>query len=317
MKDIFEALFKSSRERIRNPLLFSFIISWLIYNWKSILILVFSDLSIEKKIETIKPKDGFAEPGFFWPLLVALLFVIVLPYILHLTDLATNDSFERRKKQTSERRVSVLKHSIEEVKAEVELEKLRMEYKDVTALNERLKTLEEENDKLEKEVIEAKKISKEEENQRRILEEELKRIEREKIERVLANSNEISHSELRRLKFRYLMEFGSAIEKRITIVLSLLHDARNDSQSEISQKFLDSLDQMRSELNVVRVMNATYDAYESSEIYENLIKVVNALEDNIEDNTKRIVANIHRKTDLSDALGVIFKPLYQVLNDLN
>ena len=131
----------TSKERIRNPLIGSFTIAWVTYNWDSLLILFYSELAIEERISVVSPKSGFLEPGFWWPFFIALIYIIAVPYLLIGIDLLTDDSFRKRKIRASNRRVAELKSSIEVVKAEVEHEKLRTEFKDVTQLNEKIQAL--------------------------------------------------------------------------------------------------------------------------------------------------------------------------------
>ncbi len=48
MKDIIKSFFEASRDRIKNPLIGTFIISWIAINWRPIMILIFSEKTIEK-----------------------------------------------------------------------------------------------------------------------------------------------------------------------------------------------------------------------------------------------------------------------------
>ena len=144
MKEVLEAMFKSSKERIRNPLIFSFIISWIIYNWNWILIMFYSNLTIEEKIDTVKPIDGiFMSPGFWWPLLFAFGYIFFLSYLFLAVDILTYHSNDKRKKAASVRRVQELNHSLEVVDKEVELEKRKTEFKEVSRLNEQIRVKEE------------------------------------------------------------------------------------------------------------------------------------------------------------------------------
>lgn len=53
MKDFFQSIIDSSKDRIKNPFIGVYISSFLIYNWRSISIYLFSRKTIECKIEVI------------------------------------------------------------------------------------------------------------------------------------------------------------------------------------------------------------------------------------------------------------------------
>jgi hypothetical protein len=54
MKEFLQSIFKSTQERIKNPFVGAFMTSWVLFNWKPILFLVFSVTSIEYKILYMK-----------------------------------------------------------------------------------------------------------------------------------------------------------------------------------------------------------------------------------------------------------------------
>lgn len=67
-------------DRIKNPFFGAFFFSWVACNWSSILILLFSDFSIETKIGGIKSESGLLL-GFIIPLLSALFMSWFFPSI--------------------------------------------------------------------------------------------------------------------------------------------------------------------------------------------------------------------------------------------
>jgi len=71
--------FKSIRERITNPIVFSFILSWLVWNWEVTLLLIYAD-SASSIIASIDKKKIF-----FWPpVLFAISYTILSPLIKNL-----------------------------------------------------------------------------------------------------------------------------------------------------------------------------------------------------------------------------------------
>ena len=80
MKDILKSFLEVSKERIKNPIIGTFLISWVAINWRLIAILIFSNNSIENRIDYAEECYVDISTYFIIPLLVTLLYVIVLPY---------------------------------------------------------------------------------------------------------------------------------------------------------------------------------------------------------------------------------------------
>lgn len=83
-KDIWASMVSQINERTTNPLTFSFIISWIIWNYRFILI-AFSELPIESKLNLITEyyPDWYVagKEGFLYPLITSLVYVFIYPYI--------------------------------------------------------------------------------------------------------------------------------------------------------------------------------------------------------------------------------------------
>lgn len=83
MRDFFANLFKCTSEtmveRIKSPIAGAFVFSWLFINWKSVLILLFSDAQIESKINSISEYITFWSFGY--PLLFAIGYCVLIPLI--------------------------------------------------------------------------------------------------------------------------------------------------------------------------------------------------------------------------------------------
>lgn len=79
--DLFNSLLESSRERIKNPLIGSITSCFVIYNWRPISILLFSDQAIEVKIKIIN--DIYCYPlAILIPILFGVLYTIYLPMLM-------------------------------------------------------------------------------------------------------------------------------------------------------------------------------------------------------------------------------------------
>ncbi len=83
-KDIWASLISQINERTTNPLTFSFILSWLAWNYK-FLIVLFSDMKAPEKLSVIELKYSewniAWQSGFIYPLLTALIYVFIYPYV--------------------------------------------------------------------------------------------------------------------------------------------------------------------------------------------------------------------------------------------
>jgi hypothetical protein len=53
IKDIIDSFRQSSLERVKSPFLGAFVFSWIAFNWQPLIILVFSENKIEKRLGVI------------------------------------------------------------------------------------------------------------------------------------------------------------------------------------------------------------------------------------------------------------------------
>ena len=87
--DKISEILNSVKERVSNPLIFSFLISWLVYNWKIPVALIWFD---KEQISANGSKsifdfieDEWKKNGYFWiPLFIALGYTFIFPIIKNL-----------------------------------------------------------------------------------------------------------------------------------------------------------------------------------------------------------------------------------------
>jgi hypothetical protein len=83
-KDIWASMVSHINERTTNPLTFSFIFSWIAWNYRFIMIVI-SELPIKEKLEFLKtnyPDWNLAwQEGLLFPLLTSLVYVFIYPFI--------------------------------------------------------------------------------------------------------------------------------------------------------------------------------------------------------------------------------------------
>jgi len=133
--------------RLKNPLLGSFILSWLAFNWERIAILVVSRENIYTRIVKIKGVPQFEVPvlgphftnTFIFPLFSALIFTLVFPFInrwinlfllkLKMADIRTDVHISSLSEvETQKIRVQINEQQLIADKARFNSEKLESEY---------------------------------------------------------------------------------------------------------------------------------------------------------------------------------------------
>lgn len=130
MKELLQSLFSTSKERISNPLIGTFIFSWVAFNWKSILFLFFSSKTIEDKISFIELNFSSLNNLLLLPLVVMVIYILIIPYLNLAFEYLLEFSRVRRNKIS----ISKLKQGIENKKElaieEIKLEEAQTEFKE-------------------------------------------------------------------------------------------------------------------------------------------------------------------------------------------
>ena len=68
-------------DRFKNPYITSFSISWIVFNWKPVAFFIFSNGNVEYKIFTIKQEYSDVYHYFYYPLVSAIVFLFLIPYL--------------------------------------------------------------------------------------------------------------------------------------------------------------------------------------------------------------------------------------------
>lgn len=111
-------------ERMKSPLISSFSIAWGIFNWKIVLILLFSDKPVEDKIFAIDQFTNFYSSLIF-PFLVAIFYAAIYPLINYLIFIAHHRFEKKVEILRTESAIEVLNLKIDQVNLENRLEKSR------------------------------------------------------------------------------------------------------------------------------------------------------------------------------------------------
>jgi hypothetical protein len=148
MKDFFQSIIDSSKDRIKSPFIGAYITSFLIYNWRPISIYLFSSKTLECKIEEIDEKYCLAS-SLLWPLMIALFYVLFLPFINMIFEAFLLYPTQQRIKQKHNKKIFELNTKKEEYRIEKELEDIRAGLLDMVNLNNQIQQLQNEKDRLQ------------------------------------------------------------------------------------------------------------------------------------------------------------------------
>lgn len=80
VREIFQSIYESYKDRIKSPLAGSFIITFLIANWKSVAIITGSEWPMHCRIEWVEEHFSMNK-NFYYPLIIALGYILILPYL--------------------------------------------------------------------------------------------------------------------------------------------------------------------------------------------------------------------------------------------
>jgi hypothetical protein len=187
MKELFKSFLKTTEERIKNPFIGSFITSWILFNWKPILYLIFSSKDIEQKILYIETTFTIIWCLLIFPLLSAIFYVLILPYLNLLFDWLLRYSSLKKNISLIDKQKQIIQNQKELAIEEIKLEEAKTEFRERKTHNKLLEDLQLKNT-INEELLELEKNT----NQKII--EELKRELKKREDMTLA---ELKNSEKR------------------------------------------------------------------------------------------------------------------------
>lgn len=141
MKEIINSILDSTKDRLKNPLLGAFVFSWLIFNWKPLLYILFSNTSIENKIDFIAECYCSINDNFWFPLMFSIFYIIMFPYILWGFDKLSSKAIIGRKDNILNLNISDIKNQQKIAFEESELENIKASYRDKADLNKKIEIL--------------------------------------------------------------------------------------------------------------------------------------------------------------------------------
>lgn len=157
MKELIKSFFESSKERIKNPLIGTFAISWVLINWKPIFIILFSNLTIIERINEVELNHTSLKNNLIIPISIALFYVIILPYLMWLIDELIKKSTKGRKENIITQLVLDVQGKQKLANEENKLEDIKADHKDKAELNKQIEQLNKEIES-KNNVIESQRI---------------------------------------------------------------------------------------------------------------------------------------------------------------
>lgn len=157
MKEFISNLFKVSNERLKNPLIFSFLLSWLAFNWRPIFTLLLSDKKIEDRISYISENFNEIQFNLYYPLIFSIGYVLLLPYFTWLIESLVQYAKIGRKRNLISEQLSDLRDKQKLAREEFKYEQEKAGNAEMSQLNSNIQELTKNNTEKDK-IIERLKI---------------------------------------------------------------------------------------------------------------------------------------------------------------
>lgn len=138
--DLFKDLHDSAKERLKNPIVGTYICSFLMYNWKAIFILMFSKKSIEENILKIE-NDYFKWENFVVPFVMLVVYTFLVPWLMIKVDALLKNIKEQRIKNQYNEKIFKTKEKTDLAKEEFKLINEKNGNKSLQELENQIKEL--------------------------------------------------------------------------------------------------------------------------------------------------------------------------------
>ncbi|MDB4835353.1 hypothetical protein OAH12_02080 [Cyclobacteriaceae bacterium] len=149
MKEIVNNIIDATKDRLKNPFIGAYLISWSTWNWKILAYLFFSKETIEERLHSLPSYEYNSWQTWGVPLIITLTYLLGIPYFLWFVEWVIVESKNMRKNMESAHRENVAKNKLKQVKAETALEVAKAEYLKLDDLNKKIEALKKENTNLE------------------------------------------------------------------------------------------------------------------------------------------------------------------------
>lgn len=145
--ELIKEFIESSRERIKTPITGSFLLAFLLYNWRPLLLLMFSDAMMEDKIVVIN-NEYCTWDAIILPLLISVFYVAGVQYIMLWFDKLTTSAHKGRQVNRYNRQIHDLTAYRKVLEEQRTNENIRSGNMERGQLNDQIENLKKENEAL-------------------------------------------------------------------------------------------------------------------------------------------------------------------------
>ncbi|AGC78397.1 hypothetical protein LX97_02727 [Nonlabens dokdonensis] len=139
--EIVNNILTTTSDRLKNPFIGSFLISWIVFNWKTISYFIFSNDIIKEKIIFIDENYVSWWSNLIIPLLVATFYLVALPFLMYGFDFSTKWSNTKRKDLLNELQIADYGRKIKVAQKDFDLEQERSGKLSTKSLNDKIEVL--------------------------------------------------------------------------------------------------------------------------------------------------------------------------------
>lgn len=234
IRDIFNSFRQTSLDRIKSPFLGAFVFSWVAFNWQAILVLMFSDKIIEKRLASINENYDIGS-FLLGPICTSILIAFLLPQInkiiTKIQDKPNSDTIEL----TLSSKIKIAK--LHQMIAELEAKKRLADKREEKNIDANIDSIKEENNKLienigtyEREILELKSLLSESKIEENNYKAQLNTAieSRDKTESTLQKTHE-ANMDLN-IKLREIIEKNSNAEASVVALNREIDWQRNDKK---------------------------------------------------------------------------------------
>lgn len=141
MRELLNTFLDTTKERIKNPFIGAFIFSFVAFNWKPIFVILFASQTIQEKIKIVESEYTGLLYNLWLPILFALFYVLILPYIMWLFDRIASKAVVGRKENVVEQQLFDLRSKQRLAEQESRLEDIRASFRETADLNKKIDVL--------------------------------------------------------------------------------------------------------------------------------------------------------------------------------